>query len=173
MDKRSWSGLLAGAMLASSLWVGVSHASTEAITEPTVIELFTKGCSSRGSTCRVFTLKDADGRKSGMIARGNQRLYDVDGNIVGRHRVSCTIAWGTGWFCERIETIRPGPNTERGTITVTGLFRPEFGGSGDPSKFDTFAVTGGSGAYANVRGYATESWDPGRDAYAHTFHLIP
>jgi hypothetical protein len=173
MRKTSLGWLLAVAMLTSALWGGVSVAGTDGITEPTVIELFTKGCGHPDATCRVFPLTDADGRASGMIARGNQPLFDADGNVVGRHRVSCTIARGTGWFCSRIETIRPGPHTERGTITVSGLFRPTAGGSGDPSKFDTFAVTGGSGAYSTVRGYATERWDPDREAFAHTYFLTP
>jgi hypothetical protein len=138
-----------------------------------VIGLFTKGCSGRDATCRSFPLKDTDGRKSGTILRGNQPLLDVDGSVVGRHRLFCTFARGTGWFCSRIETIIPGPHTKNGTITVSGLFRPSFGGSGDPSRFDTFAITGGSGAYSHVRGYATESWDPSRKAFAHTFYLIP
>jgi hypothetical protein len=165
--------LLAAALFVFGLWAGSSYGEVGGITQPQVLELFTKGCDSRDATCRFFPLEDDERRKSGTIARGNQPLFDMDGNVVGRHRLFCAFAGGTGWFCSRIETIKAGPHTERGTITVSGLFRLSAGGSGDPSKFDTFAVTGGSGAYSNVRGYATEGWDPNREAFAHTFYLTP
>ena len=60
--------------------------------------------------------------------------------------------------------LKAGPYTERGTVVTTGI----YGGPADP---DVFAVTGGTGAYANVRGYATQEDGPGRDPFI--LHLTP
>ena len=43
-------------------------------------------------------------------------------------------------------TLKAGPHTQPGTVVTTGIYN--FGG-------ETYAVTGGTGAYENVRGYAT------------------
>ena len=91
-------------------------------------------------------------------------LLDVDGNQVGHMNISCTVADApqTNWVCTNVLTLKPGDHTERGTVVTTGI------GLG-PGPTDRFAVTGGTGAYENVRGFAIQ--DDEQNLY--TLHLIP
>ena len=70
---------------------------------------------------------------------------------------------GTPWVCTFLLKLKAGPHTERGTVVTTGIYR-----FSDPS---TYAVTGGTGAYENVRGYARMEVVHKREVL--TLNLIP
>jgi allene oxide cyclase-like protein len=98
-------------------------------------------------------------------------LFDVEGTKVGQQSEQCTVSYGenkggTPWVCTYVITLKAGPHTEQGTVVTTGIY--DFDSS-------TFAVTGGTGAYENVRGYATmELVGTGADRHeVLTLNLIP
>jgi hypothetical protein len=124
-------GIVAGAaaLLAIAL-LGVGVNGQEAVTStPTVMDLVSAGVSAEGG---------------GLIKEG---LLDADGNAVGSAVWDCTNAEGVAWPCRVILSLEAGPSTSEGSIVLDGLFE---GFSGE-----SLAVTGGSGAYATVRGDAT------------------
>ena len=157
-------GVLVGALLLSGLFVGISQAGGGGITEPQVLELVTYGCSTDdhdpATGCRLFRLKDDEGKRSGEIFRFRTPLADVDGNPVGEGFLQCDIAKGTGRTCTLVLSLKPGPHTERGTIVATGL-----------EAFPPPAITGGSGAYLNVRGDI--SGQEQNDGFHLFLNLIP
>ncbi len=140
-------GLITGALLLSGALVGVSYGGGGGITEPQVLELVTGGCATNdddpATECRVFDLRDNEGDPSGTIFRFRVPLSDVDGNPVGRSFLQCDGAKGTSQTCTLILSLKSGPHTEQGTIVSTGNGLPPV------------AITGGSGAYLNVRGEMT------------------
>jgi hypothetical protein len=138
-------GVLASALLLSGLFVGVSRAGGDGITEPTVIELTTPGCRDLDD-CPLYRLRDSEGELTGVLRRFRDALSDVDGDPVGWSYRECFGAKRTGTICTHVLVLMPGPHTERGTITAAGVYH------GPPT---TFAVTGGTGAYRNVRGELT------------------
>lgn len=152
-------GAISAALVLAGTMVGEAVAGGGGIPGPTVLELVSaNGCSPTdgdpGTECRDFPLEDAGGALSGSLARFRLQLEDVDGNPVGRAFAECFDAKKTGSMCTLVLSLKPGPHTELGTIVATGVGLP-------PS-----AVTGGSGAYLNVRGDITaESQDDG-------FHLF-
>ena len=154
---------LASALLVSGLLVGVSYGGGGGITEPQVIELVTTACATTdndpATECRVYRLKDTDGERSGEIFRFKVPLEDTDGNPVGRGYLECSGSTGTGSTCTLILSLKPGPFTDLGTIVSTGLNLPPR------------AITGGSGAYLNVRGEITGQEGPG--GFHLTLNLIP
>jgi len=155
--------ILASALLVSGLFVGVSYGGGGGITEPQVIELVTTGCGTNdndpATECHVYRLKDTDGERSGEIFRFKVPLADTDGNPVGRGYLECSGSKGTGQTCTLVLSLKPGPFTDLGTIVSTGTGLP-------PS-----AITGGSGAYLNVRGDMTGE---GQNDGFHLFvNLIP
>lgn len=117
------------------------------IVDPTTIELHLSGCATDDADpatgCHVYPLRDEDGNRSGTVAKFREPIEDADGNVVGRQFAECVASQGAGEICTLIQVLRDGPYTDPGTIVLTGLSN------------GTFAVTGGSGAYANVRGDAT------------------
>jgi hypothetical protein len=155
---------LASALLLSGLLVGVSYGGGGGITEPQVVELVTTGCATNdndpATECRVYQLKDTDGERSGEIFRFKVPLQDTGGNPVGRGYLECMGAKGTGQTCTLVLSLKPGPFTELGTIVATGV-------NSLPPK----AITGGSGAYLNVRGEITGEDQP--DGFHLTLNLIP
>ena len=136
---------LTAALLMSGTLVGVSYGGGGGIPEPQVIELVTYGCATDdddpATGCRVFELTDDEGNRTGTIFRFRTPLSDVDGNPVGQGFLQCDIAKGTGRTCTLVLSLKPGPHTEAGTIVSTGV-----------QPFPPPAITGGSGAYLNVRG---------------------
>lgn len=140
---------------------GTSVAAGNGITEPTVIALSSTGATDTGS--KAYILRDTDGRRSGNISVFREPLLDADANHVGNARVECVSARGVAWYCTTIATLHAGPFTQEGTIVYTGLFRG-FNG-------EELAVTGGTGAYQNVRGYATLTVQGG--LFVQTLYLIP
>lgn len=155
--------VLASALLLSGLLVGVSYGGGGGITEPQVIELVTSGCATNdadpATECRVYQLKDTDGERSGEIFRFKVPLADTDGNPVGRGYLECSGSKGTGSTCTLVLSLKPGPFTDLGTIVSTGLNLPPR------------AITGGSGAYLNVRGEITG--EDQSDGFHLTLNLIP
>lgn len=155
---------LASALLLSGLLVGVSYGGGGGITEPQVVELVTKGCATNdddpATECRVYQLKDTDGERSGEIFRFKVPLQDTDGNPVGRGYLECSGSKGTGQTCTLVLSLKPGPFTELGTIVSTGV-----------NSLPPNAITGGSGAYLNVRGEITG--ENQSDGFHLTLNLIP
>jgi hypothetical protein len=155
---------LASALLVSGLFVGVSYGGGGGITQPQVIELVTTGCGTNdndpATECHVYRLKDTDGERSGEIFRFKVPLRDTDGNPVGRAYLECSGSKGTGQTCTLVLSLKPGPFTELGTIVSTGV-----------NSLPPSAITGGSGAYLNVRGEITGQEGP--DGFHLTLNLIP
>ncbi len=156
MSKRIGIGLLATALLATGAWVGVAYGGSGGITQPVVIELTHSMCGEDGR-CAYYLLRPLQGTGSGDGQAIQARLpsYDVDGNRAGTTHGWLSSAPGTGSLYSGVETLREGPHTSRGSITLSGFVPNDgcfFGGS-----VCTFAVTGGTGAYKNVRGHATVS----------------
>jgi hypothetical protein len=157
-----------GVAVATLLLAGVLSAAAFAggggITEPQVIELVTSGCATDdddpATHCRVFNLRDTEGQLSGEIFRFRVPLSDVDGNPVGRAYLQCDGAKSTGQTCTLILKLKAGPHTESGTIVSMG-----------PQAFPPVAVTGGSGAYLNVRGEMTG--EEQSDGFHIFVNLIP
>ena len=87
-------------------------------------------------------------------------LLDQSGVKVGTHEAACNPVNENRAVCSIVETLSDG------TITEQGIF--EFNSKG---LLGTFAVTGGSGAYEGVGGYAEFGFD-GTD-YPNTIHLTP
>jgi hypothetical protein len=162
--RKAGAGVIALVLLLGGLLAGVSYGGGGGITEPTVLELVSaNGCApgdgDPGTECRDFPLEDASGALSGTISRFRVQLRDVDGNAVGRASLGCIEARKTGSICTLVLSLKPGPHTELGTIVSTGTGLP-------PS-----AITGGSGAYLNVRGDVTgESQNDGFHVFVN---LIP
>ena len=117
------------------------------IVDPATIELHLSGCATDDGDpttgCHVYALRDETGNRSGSIAKFREPIEDADGNTVGKQFAECVSSKGAGEVCTLIEVLHDGPYTDPGTIVLTGLSN------------GTLAVTGGSGAYANVRGDAT------------------
>ena len=158
--------VLAAALLLSGLFVGVSYGGGSGITEPQVIELVSRGCFNNDhdplTECAGFNFRD--GSRDGAISRFKVPIFDIDGNPVGKGYVECVWATKTGSICTVILSLQEGPYTEQGQIVSTGL------GIGPR----TSPITGGSGAYANVRGELVGSEHPSDpDAFLVTLYLIP
>jgi hypothetical protein len=165
-------GVLAAALLLSGAMVGVSYGGGGGITEPEVIELSLDVCGN--NACRGFELRDIGFGRPGtaLITLNNDALFDVDGSRVGRQSAQCTTSdgrsGGTPWVCTYVVALKAGTYTEPGTVVLTGIYR-----FSDPPE--ELAVTGGTGAYDNVRGYATQEL-VGTGADRHevlTLSLIP
>lgn len=154
-------GVLASALLLLGLFVDVSHAGGGGSTEPTVIELTTPGCRDIDD-CPLYRLRDSEGELTGVLRRFRDAVSDVDGNPVGWSYRECFGAKRTGMICTHVLVLKPGPHTEQGTIAAAGVYH------GPPG---TFAVTGGTGAYRNVRGELTGTGGAG--GFVFTLNLIP
>ena len=158
-------GVIAAALLVSGGLVGVSYGQGGGITEPQVIELTLDVC---GNSCRIFELQDPVHGRSGnaLITLSKDPLFDVDGNEIGFQSEHCTTSEGHGvgtpWVCTYVLKLKAGPHTEPGSVVTTGIYT--FGPS-------TFAVTGGTGAYENVRGSARMVVIEGSEVL--TLSLIP
>jgi hypothetical protein len=99
-------------------------------------------------------------RSKGLVDQIREEALDADGARVGTIRWNCTD--GADWHCTVVYGLK-GSDDERGTVVATGIFRG-FNG-------ESLAVTGGTGAFANVRGIVVLS--VGDDGFTHTLDLIP
>ena len=157
-------GVAVATLLLAGVLTAAAFAGGGGITEPQVIELVTGGCATNdddpATHCRVFNLRDDEGKRSGTIFRFRVPASDVDGNAVGWFYLQCDGAKGTGQTCTNVLTLKPGPHTERGTIVSTGV-----------NHLPPAAITGGSGAYLNVRGEMTG--EEQNDGFHVFVNLIP
>jgi hypothetical protein len=150
MGKKLSVGILAAALLLSGLLVGVSYgdAPSKAIADPQVL--------------RLVLSDQSEGKGTHPINDARIAAEDQDGNLVGWMR------WqgkkGVDWHVTIVFGLQPGTYTERGTVQTAGIFR---GFSGE-----SLAVTGGTGAYSNVRGYLKLTAEPG-DVFVTTLYLTP
>ncbi|HEX4747235.1 MAG TPA: hypothetical protein VFU99_10175 [Gaiellaceae bacterium] len=144
-------------VLAAGSYGGASSAAQQGATT-----LVSQGCD--GGACESFPLDSAE---AGSIVATNVKLADVSGKPVGRARCWCTVVRGVGWPCNMILTLAAGKGTKRGIITATGLNWP----LSDKGEVNTYAITGGAGAYVGATGYATNGWDPKRKAFVLDLHL--
>jgi hypothetical protein len=158
MKKGLGIGALGAALLLSGMLVGVSYAGG-GIVEPQTIELI----NGPGEESRDYPLLDAEGKVRGSMSVYREPVLDVDGNDVGTVHVECILAKGINYRCTSIAVLKPGPHTQAGSILFAGVFRG-FNG-------ESLAVTGGTGAYENVRGSVTLSVEG--DDFVRTLHLIP
>ena len=127
----------------SGALVGVSFGGGGGITQPEVIELSLELCGR--PNCTGWELRHAaGGGERGLLTVSRDPLFDVDSTRSGSQRTQCVVG---DWQCKFVLELKAGPYTELGTVVTTGIFRWEEG--------STFAVTGGTGAYENVRGSAT------------------
>lgn len=154
-------GVIATALLLSGGLVGVSVAGGQGIEQPEVIELSLDVC---GAKCKGYALRDPIfGQGNGFMTLSRDPVFDVDGNKVGNQDESCVVSKGTAFVCSYVITLKDGQHTQAGTVVTTGIYLFD-----DPT---TFAVTGGTGAYANVRGYAALETSGGQEFL--TLNLIP
>jgi hypothetical protein len=158
MMKKLSVGLLAAALLMSGGLVGVSFGGGGGITEPQLIELHINVCRNPYH----YLLGDPDAKIAGQVTVCRSPIFDVDGDRAGTQNVSCTVSDKTDWVCTHLYTLRDGPHTDSGTIVATGEYTDGDG--------DVFAVTGGTGAYQDVGGYAVQEDGAGIN---HTLNLIP
>ena len=131
---------------------------------PETIQLRAYGCLTNdddpATNCRVYRLRDEAGRRTGEISRFLTPIFDVDGNtIVGREFRGCTFSKGSETICTTILVFRDTAQTRRGRIVLTGV-------PGHP-----LPITGGSGAYRNVRGEGIA--EPDHGSWLVTLRLIP
>jgi hypothetical protein len=161
--RRSGVAAVAAGLLFAAALVGDAVASGDAITEPQTLELVTTACSTNDddpeTQCRIYPLRDSDGRLSGDLVRFRVPARDLDGNRVGSGSLVCSSAKGTGNLCTLVLTLRAVGDIEAGTIVATGTSLP-------PS-----AITGGSGAYQNVGGEI--EGEEASDGFHLLVHLIP
>jgi hypothetical protein len=159
MGRKRSIGVLAAALLLSGLLVESGYGGPAPVASSQVIRLI-NGDVLRESS---YSLRDGQDERMAVITLYRGDLQDEDGNGVGSHRCDCVSARGIGATCTHILSLRSGPYTEHGQVVITGPFR---GFSGE-----RLAITGGTGAYASARGYATSTVDG--DAFVTTLYLVP
>lgn len=159
MSNRVGIGVIAAALLLSGLLLGAAEGRSGGIARHEVIELINGDLLAESN----YPLRDDHGNRTAIMSLFKGELRDQDGVAIGIHRCECINADRIGWTCTHILSLRSGPYTDRGQIVITGLFRGFVG--------EQLAVTGGIGAYADVRGYATSTVD-GQD-FVTTLYLLP
>jgi len=152
MGRKLLIGVLASAVLLVGTLVGVSFGGGGGITQPEEIVL-THSICGKDARCEFFRLDPSSRGGDGQLIQGRLPSRDVDGNVVGMSHAQVVTVEGTGSTATVIQTLKDGPHTSRGTITLTGFVQRDGCYFGD--EVCTFAVTGGTGAYVNVRGHAT------------------
>jgi hypothetical protein len=164
MRKQVGIGAITAAVLLTGVLVGVARGGTgggSVITEPTTIELHIDVCRH----AHHYLLADPDAPKSfvmGQVTLCRSPIFDPDGDRAGTNNVTCTVADATDWICTQIYRLKAGPFTDAGTVVATGHYEDGEG--------DVLAVTGGTGAYQGVGGYAVQNDGQGVN---HTLNLIP
>jgi hypothetical protein len=158
-------GLGVGALVAILVLPGlmaVASARRAAIAEPQTIELTFGPADPQVDVSADYHLRAPEWRKGGL-SMSRSRVSDQDGTAVGNVVWNC-ISSKVAWLCDLVLTLKDGPYTDLGQIMVSGHFR---GFSGE-----RFAVIGGTGPYANVRGEATLTYGGGDDWHV-TLELLP
>lgn len=156
-------GVLATALLASGLLMGVSYGDTgrASIAVPTEIQVFIG--DGNGLRSHEYSLRDEDGKASGGLGAYRDPALDADGDPMGNVKVTCISSKSVLAQCTGVATLKAGPYSEAGSITFAGNFRGFTG--------ETQAVTGGTGAYDNVRGTVTNTVID--DQLVRVFNLLP
>jgi len=160
MIEKGGIGVIVAALLLSGALMGVSYGGggqITQITEPEVIGLHIDVCRRPH-----FYLLRNDSKIAGQVTLCRSPILDPDGDRAGTQNVSCTVSDATDWVCTTIYRLKAGPFTEEGTIVAIGHYVDGRG--------DEFAITGGTGAYQDVGGYAVQGGGPGVN---HTLNLIP
>ena len=169
MNRKIAIGVLAGALLMSGLFVGVSYGGSPSTTEPTMLKL---GWHTGGKRThiRIYPLRQAEGYAptgpvTGQVTAKKLPLFDVDGNSVGTQYIDCMATVDTSWVCTLVSVLKDGPYTDKGTVVVTGVskHRGDF--------VSRMTVTGGTGAYNNVGGHVIAEGVDGHVTY--TLFLVP
>ena len=145
MGKKLGTAVVIAVLLLSGVLAGVSYGGSAEISDPKTIAL-TLG-------------KGIKAEERGPISQDRCVLLDENGDRVGTLMFNSVFL--TDWHVTVVYRLQAIEGLERGTIVATGIFG---GFSGE-----SLAVTGGTGAYANVRGYTVLSVDG--DAFIHTLHL--
>jgi hypothetical protein len=159
MTKKVSIGVLVAALLMSGALVGVSFGGggSGRITQPELIELHIDVCQRPH-----FYLLRNDSKVAGQVTLCRSPILDAEGDRTGTQNVSCTVSDASDWICTNLYALRAGAFTEEGTIVTTGHYVDGHG--------DVHAITGGTGAYQDVGGYAVQRTGRGVN---HTLHLIP
>jgi hypothetical protein len=169
VNKKLAVGMLAGALLMSSLLVGVSHGGSGG-NSGTVIELWWD--TDRDDSWIEYLLVDPNGGRCENLASDpvcvqitlkDMPIFDQDDTQVGRQHIQCTVADTVSWFCSYVTQLTDGPYTDDGQLTGVGIKRP----NGDL----LISITGGTGAYEDAGGYIFQSGDTGNVTF--TIHLAP
>ncbi|MGH2540221.1 MAG: hypothetical protein ACRDGK_06850 [Actinomycetota bacterium] len=169
MGRKLLIGGLASAVLLVGTLVSVSYGGRGGITQPEEIVL-THSICGKDARCGYFRLKPSTkGTGFGQVIQARVPLRDVDGNLVGMSRGHVVTVQGTGSVATVIDTLKDGPHTYRGSVTLTGFV--QSGGCYFGDEVCTFAITGGTGAYVNARGQAT--LERVQRKIRTTLHLIP
>ena len=158
MIRKGGIGVIAAAFLLSGALVGVSYGGGGGITEPELIELHIDVCQRP----HYYLLRN-DTTIAGQVTLCRSPILDAEGDRTGTQNVSCTVSDATDWVCTNLYVLKAGPSTEDGTIVTTGHYTDGDG--------DVFAITGGTGAYQDVGGYAVQGDE--RRGVNHTLNLIP
>jgi hypothetical protein len=116
---------------------------------------------SAEGTIQEFALHNGDGDE-GTVGVARDQLTDGNGNNVGRHHWQCMRS-DLSWYCTGVISLKDTAKTDKRTITVAGLF---YGFNGE-----SFAITGGTGAYAGASGTVVLFEKNGQ--LARTVKLIP
>jgi hypothetical protein len=153
-------GVIAAAFLLSGALMGVSYGGDGRLAEPELIELHIDVCQRPH-----FYLLRNDTKIAGQVTLCRSPIFDADGERTGTQNVSCTVSDATSWICTNLYALKAGSYTERGTIVSTGHYVD--------GRDDEFAITGGTGAYQDVGGYAVQGVRGEGPGVDHTLHLIP
>lgn len=157
--------LVAGLLLFGSA-VGISFGGTDRIDGPMVFDLESRGLKDPAVFNQYVLRNNTQGGGRGFVGTLSiPYAEEAGGDAVARDRASCTDTPDVGVLCSHVWTFEASGSIERGTVTLSGIFR-----SLENDTVNRYAVTGGTGAYQNVRGYVTERI--GR-TWLVTFHLTP
>lgn len=142
MIRKSGMWALVAALLLSGALVGVSQGRSPGIAEPQEL--------------MVFSGEVLEEAHRGLVNQLRESAVDADGERVGTIRWTCLQ--GSDYICTVLYKL-----DGRGSVVSSGLFRGFQG--------ESFAVTGGTGGFSNVRGVVTYTVEA--DEFVHTLRLTP
>jgi hypothetical protein len=161
MRKHAW---LASAIALVSVLVatGVSWAGS-GISGPTELDFTLATCGAAHTKCTYVDTGSHD-RVAGDILADRSILFDANDHRAGTTEATCIAVTELRFRCGFTESLHDG------TIELSGVFLTN-GVKGDLSDLGTFAVTGGTGTYEGVGGYATFGLVNG--VFTRTIFLVP
>ena len=152
-------GYVAAAAMFAVLAVTSISAGSAKTASPAELDLVAVHCGAPHTQCTANNTGSPHS-SAGDVWVFRVPLLDETGTKIGWHEATCNPVNENRAVCSIIETLSDG------TITEQGIF--QFNSKG---LLGTFAVTGGTGAYEGVSGYAEFGFD-GTD-YPNTIHLTP